>query len=62
MGILINILNIMEGKHQETAHEAFLVEYFDIPNDYLCPLTKRMIENPYSTPSGKSYEKDALLK
>ena len=34
----------------------------DIPNDYLCPITLQLMENPAITTDGNSYERVAIIK
>lgn len=32
----------------------------DVPEDMICPLTKKIFQDPVMTPSGNTYEKAAL--
>ena len=61
------------GKLQESEYinVALIVKIFsqalgeeagDVSDDFKCPLTGKLFINPVTTPSGHTYERDALLK
>ena len=35
--------------------------YHDVPEEFICPLTKVMMKNPFIDPEGNSYEMDAIM-